>query len=158
MIIIPLPLFGASTVYTIAGFSVWVVVGILWALCSAFAVVLYPLWESRAALGMIVKGMVKVSTLFLWCVDEVERFTFVGCRIYIRLGRAHMLCLRAQRRIQHSQGGMNDRWVMYRHTTNYSKQARGELLCILTRNQTFKTIFASKHDTNSELLITDMTS
>ncbi|KAN0082797.1 Sodium:solute symporter family domain containing protein [Tylopilus felleus] len=59
LIIIPIPLFGASTVYSVAGFSVWVVVGILWAFCSAFAVVLYPLWESRTALVMIMKGMVK---------------------------------------------------------------------------------------------------
>ncbi|KAF8132999.1 urea transporter [Boletus edulis] len=59
MIIIPLPLFGASTVYSVAGFSVWVIIGIIWAFCSAFAVVLYPLWESRAALAMILKGMVK---------------------------------------------------------------------------------------------------
>ncbi|KAF8552643.1 urea transporter [Imleria badia] len=59
LIIIPLPLFGASTVYSVTGFSVWVVVGIIWAFCSAFAVVLYPLWESRAALAMILKGMVK---------------------------------------------------------------------------------------------------
>lgn len=64
MILIPLPLFGASTVYSVTGFSVWVVVGILWAFCSAFVVVLYPLWESRAALVLIIKGMVKVSTHF----------------------------------------------------------------------------------------------
>ncbi|KAH0826323.1 urea transporter [Lanmaoa asiatica] len=59
LILIPLPLFGASTVYSVTGFSVWVVIGIIWAFCSAFAVVLYPLWESRAALGLILKGMVK---------------------------------------------------------------------------------------------------
>ncbi|KAF8122965.1 urea transporter [Boletus edulis] len=59
MIIIPLPLFGASTLYSVTGFSVWVIIGIIWAFCSAFAVVLYPLWESRAALAMILKGMVK---------------------------------------------------------------------------------------------------
>ncbi|KAI9567815.1 urea transporter [Boletus coccyginus] len=69
MIIIPLPLFWASTVYSVAGFSVWVVVGILWAFCSAFAVVLYPLWESRAALAMIIRGMVKASTRLSWCVE-----------------------------------------------------------------------------------------
>ena len=47
--------------YSVTGLSVWVVIGILWAFCSAFAVVLYPLWESRTALMMILKGMVKVS-------------------------------------------------------------------------------------------------
>lgn len=64
MILIPLPLFGASTVYSVAGFSAWVIIGILWTFCSAFAVVLYPLWESREALVMILKGMVKVSTCY----------------------------------------------------------------------------------------------
>ncbi|KIK93077.1 hypothetical protein PAXRUDRAFT_829359 [Paxillus rubicundulus Ve08.2h10] len=59
MILIPLPLFGASTIFSTTGFTVWVVVGILWTFCSAFAVVLYPLWESREALTMITKGMVK---------------------------------------------------------------------------------------------------
>lgn len=59
MILIPLPLFGASTVYSVTGFTVWVVVGIVWAFCSAFAVVLYPLWESRAALALISRGIIK---------------------------------------------------------------------------------------------------
>jgi len=74
MIIIPLPLFGASTVYSVAGFSVWVVVGILWTFCSTFAVVLYPLWESRAALAMIIRGMVKASTRFSWCVEVLAYY------------------------------------------------------------------------------------
>ncbi|KAF8839783.1 urea transporter [Paxillus ammoniavirescens] len=59
MILIPLPLFGASTIFSTTGFTVWVVIGILWTFCSAFAVVLYPLWESREALTMISKGMIK---------------------------------------------------------------------------------------------------
>ncbi|OJA15055.1 hypothetical protein AZE42_05848 [Rhizopogon vesiculosus] len=59
MILIPLPLFFAQTIYSIAGFSVWVIVGIAWAFLSAFAVVLYPLWESRAALRMILRGLIK---------------------------------------------------------------------------------------------------
>ncbi|OAX41821.1 urea transporter [Rhizopogon vinicolor AM-OR11-026] len=59
MIIIPLPLFFAQTIYSITGFSVWVIVGIAWAFLSAFAVVLYPLWESRAALRMILRGLIK---------------------------------------------------------------------------------------------------
>ncbi|KAI6129366.1 urea transporter [Pisolithus croceorrhizus] len=59
MILIPLPLFGASTVYSVAGFSVWVIVGIVWAFCSAFAVVLYPLWESRTALALVSRGIIK---------------------------------------------------------------------------------------------------
>jgi hypothetical protein len=65
MILIPLPLFGASTVFSTTGFTVWVVIGIIWTFCSAFAVVLYPLWESREALIMISKGMIKVWLLFV---------------------------------------------------------------------------------------------
>ena len=80
MILIPLPLFGASTVYSVAGFSVWVIIGIIWAFCSAFAVVLYPLWESRAALLMILKGMVKVSVHFLRGRDELYS-TVVGAAV-----------------------------------------------------------------------------
>ncbi|KAF9237446.1 urea transporter [Melanogaster broomeanus] len=64
MILIPLPLFGASTIFSVRGFTVWVVVGIIWTFCSAFAVVLYPLWESRQALAMISRGMIK--DLFVW--------------------------------------------------------------------------------------------
>lgn len=65
LILIPLPLFGAQTVYSVTGFSVWVIVGIIWTFMSAFAVVLYPLWESRAAIRLISRGMIKVSVGFL---------------------------------------------------------------------------------------------
>ncbi|KAI6135872.1 hypothetical protein EV401DRAFT_1898907 [Pisolithus croceorrhizus] len=71
MILIPLPLFGASTVYSVAGFSVWVIVGIVWAFCSAFAVVLYPLWESRTALALVSRGIIKVLSLFLLSIMSV---------------------------------------------------------------------------------------
>jgi len=59
IILIPLPLFFASTVYGVAGLSAWVIVGMIWTFCSAFIVVLYPLWESRAALTQIATGIVK---------------------------------------------------------------------------------------------------
>lgn len=62
IILIPLPLFGASTVFTVPGFTAWVAIGIAWTFCSAFAVVIYPLWESRAALVMIARGVVKDLT------------------------------------------------------------------------------------------------
>ncbi|KAG6332114.1 hypothetical protein ID866_6974 [Astraeus odoratus] len=71
MILIPLPLFGASTIYSVSGFSVWVIVGIMWTFCSAFAVVLYPLWESRAALTMIVKGIIKVLFLAIYFMKRI---------------------------------------------------------------------------------------
>ncbi|TFY67126.1 hypothetical protein EVG20_g4051 [Dentipellis fragilis] len=57
LIIIPLPLFFAQTIYGLHGFSAWVVIGIIWCFCSAISVVLYPLWESREALRQITMGM-----------------------------------------------------------------------------------------------------
>ncbi|KAJ7035211.1 urea transporter [Mycena alexandri] len=59
IILIPLPLFFASTVYGKSGLTTWVVIGIIWTFLSAFSVVLYPLWESRAAIALIGRGIVK---------------------------------------------------------------------------------------------------
>jgi len=59
IILIPLPLFFSSVVYSVAGLSAWVVVGMIWTFCSSFIVVLYPLWESRAAIAQISRGIVK---------------------------------------------------------------------------------------------------
>ncbi|KAG1895432.1 urea transporter [Suillus fuscotomentosus] len=58
IILIPLPLFFAQTIYSVTGFSVWVIVGIIWTFLSAVAVVIYPLWESRAALRLISRGVI----------------------------------------------------------------------------------------------------
>jgi hypothetical protein len=60
VILIPLPLFGASTVYNVASLKAWVIVAIIWAFLAAFTVVLYPLYESREALVLVGKGIVKV--------------------------------------------------------------------------------------------------
>ncbi|KAJ7171123.1 urea transporter [Mycena filopes] len=59
IILIPLPLFFASTVYGKGGLTAWVAIGIAWTFLSAFSVVLYPLWESRAAIALISRGVVK---------------------------------------------------------------------------------------------------
>ncbi|KAI0746714.1 urea transporter [Daedaleopsis nitida] len=59
LIIIPLPLFFAQTVYGVGGLTAWVVIGMIWAFCSAISVVLYPLYESRAALALIARGVIK---------------------------------------------------------------------------------------------------
>ena len=64
MILIPLPLFGASTIYGVGGLTAWVVIGIIWCFVSSFAVVFYPLWESRVAIAEIARGIVKVNALF----------------------------------------------------------------------------------------------
>lgn len=60
IILIPLPLFFAQTVYGEKGLTAWVVIGIIWTFLSSFTVVVYPLWESREALTMITRGMIKV--------------------------------------------------------------------------------------------------
>ena len=60
LLAIPLPLFFAQTIYGVRGLEAWVVIGMIWTFCSAFTVVLYPLWESRAALVAIAKGATKV--------------------------------------------------------------------------------------------------
>lgn len=59
IILIPLPLFFASTVYGVGGFTAWVVIAMIWAFIASFIVVLYPLWESRVALTQVFKGVVK---------------------------------------------------------------------------------------------------
>ena len=59
IILIPLPLFFASTIYGVGGFTAWVVIAIIWAFVASFIVVLYPLWESRVALASVFKGIVK---------------------------------------------------------------------------------------------------
>ncbi|KAL4252377.1 sodium:solute symporter (SSF) family protein [Abortiporus biennis] len=59
LLVIPLPLFFAHTIFGVRGLEAWVVIGMIWTFFSAFTVVLYPLWESRQALGLISKGMIK---------------------------------------------------------------------------------------------------
>lgn len=66
LILIPLPLFFAQTVYGVRGLTAWVVIGMIWAFCSAICVVIYPLYESRAALGMITRGITKVRIVVSW--------------------------------------------------------------------------------------------
>lgn len=59
IILIPLPLFFASTIYGVGGFTAWVVIAMIWAFLASFTVVLYPLWESKDALLRVFKGIVK---------------------------------------------------------------------------------------------------
>lgn len=60
IIVIPLPLFFAQTIFGVRGLEAWVVIGIIWVFVSCLTVVVYPLWESREALGMVLRGLVKV--------------------------------------------------------------------------------------------------
>ncbi|KAL9709580.1 hypothetical protein Ac2012v2_007319 [Leucoagaricus gongylophorus] len=59
ILLIPLPLFGSARAYSVKDLTAWVSVGIAWTFCSCFAVVIYPLYESRTALGQIAKGVIK---------------------------------------------------------------------------------------------------
>ncbi|KAG8710710.1 hypothetical protein FRC08_016815 [Ceratobasidium sp. 394] len=59
IILIPFPLFFSQVVFGTKGLATWVAVGITWTFLAAFAVVLYPLWESREALVLVCKGVIK---------------------------------------------------------------------------------------------------
>ena len=69
LLLIPLPLFFASTIFGVRGLEAWVVIGMIWTFCSAFTVVVYPIYESREALGLIARGMIKVSIVNALCYD-----------------------------------------------------------------------------------------
>jgi hypothetical protein len=58
----PLPMFFSNYVFSRGFYTGWVVLSIVWAICSTIAVTIYPLWESRRALGEVFKGMYKAAT------------------------------------------------------------------------------------------------
>ncbi|KAF2258220.1 Na+/solute symporter [Lojkania enalia] len=47
LVLWPMPLYGTGYIFSQSFFTGWVVVGIIWLLCSTMAVGVYPLWESR---------------------------------------------------------------------------------------------------------------
>lgn len=57
LVLWPMPLYGTGYIFTQSFFSGWVVVGIIWLLCSAMAVGVYPLWEGRDSLARNFGGM-----------------------------------------------------------------------------------------------------
>ncbi|KAG8899745.1 hypothetical protein FRB99_006461 [Tulasnella sp. 403] len=59
IILVPLPLFFSQVVYGTKGFTAWTVIGIIWMFFAVFAVVIYPVYESRTALAMVTKGIIK---------------------------------------------------------------------------------------------------
>ncbi|KJA22557.1 hypothetical protein HYPSUDRAFT_652941 [Hypholoma sublateritium FD-334 SS-4] len=59
ILLIPLPLFFSSHIFGVGGLTGWVAVGIAWTFLSAISVVIYPLYESRQALGQIATGIYK---------------------------------------------------------------------------------------------------
>jgi hypothetical protein len=59
VIIIPLPLFFSSVVYSQKGFATWISLVIVWLLVAACGCILYPIWESYGALVEITSGIYK---------------------------------------------------------------------------------------------------
>ena len=72
--IIPLPLFFAQTVYSEKGYAAWVGIGIAWVFCSSFAVVIYPVFESRQALTQIIRGIYTVSHILVVACNSDMKF------------------------------------------------------------------------------------
>jgi len=57
LVLWPMPLYGTGYIFSQKFFSGWVIVGIIWLLCSAMAVGVYPLWEGRHSLARNFGGM-----------------------------------------------------------------------------------------------------
>jgi hypothetical protein len=57
LVLWPMPLYGTGYIFSQSFFSGWVIVGIIWLMCSAMAVGVYPLWEGRASLARNFGGM-----------------------------------------------------------------------------------------------------
>lgn len=64
VILWPLPMFGSQYVFSREFFTGWVVVSIIWIFCSTCAVAIYPVFESRAAIATVFKGMYHDITSF----------------------------------------------------------------------------------------------
>ncbi|KZT37750.1 urea transporter [Sistotremastrum suecicum HHB10207 ss-3] len=59
LIVIPLPLFFAHTIFGKKGLTAWITIEMIWTFLAAFTVVIYPLYESRVALTLVGKGIIK---------------------------------------------------------------------------------------------------
>jgi hypothetical protein len=62
LILWPMPLYGTGYIFSEKFFAGWVIVGIIWLLCSSMAVGVYPLWEGRESLARNFGGMWKDIT------------------------------------------------------------------------------------------------
>ncbi|TFK37572.1 solute symporter family transporter [Crucibulum laeve] len=56
----PLPMFFSNYVYSEKFWSFWIAISIIWALLSGTFSVILPVWESRAEIGVIVRGCVSI--------------------------------------------------------------------------------------------------
>ncbi|KAI0632661.1 Na+/solute symporter [Trametes polyzona] len=61
-VLVPLPMFFAHYVFSKKFYTFWVACTIIWACISGIFCIVLPLWESRAELGLILRGMVTGST------------------------------------------------------------------------------------------------
>jgi hypothetical protein len=57
LVLWPMPLYGSGYIFSQSFFSGWVIVGIIWLMCSTMAVGVYPLWEGRKSLARNLGGM-----------------------------------------------------------------------------------------------------
>ena len=57
LVLIPLPLFGTSHIFSVRDFTIWVVFGFIWVFYAIAAVVIYPVFESRKELGHLFSSM-----------------------------------------------------------------------------------------------------
>lgn len=57
LVLWPMPLYGSGYIFSQSFFSGWVIVGIIWLMCSTMAVGVYPLWEGRESLARNFGGM-----------------------------------------------------------------------------------------------------
>jgi hypothetical protein len=57
LVLWPMPLYGTGYIFSPSFFAGWVIVGIIWLLCSTMAVGVYPLWEGRVSLKRNFGGM-----------------------------------------------------------------------------------------------------
>lgn len=53
----PLPMFFSNYVFSKGFYTGWVVLSIVWAICSTIAVTIYPIWESRGAIAEVGRGI-----------------------------------------------------------------------------------------------------
>jgi urea-proton symporter len=58
LVLWPMPMYGSGYVFSKPFFRGWVVVGIIWLICSALTVCVYPLYESRATMVRTAKAII----------------------------------------------------------------------------------------------------
>lgn len=58
LILWPMPMYGSSYIFSKKFFTGWVVVGIIWLFCTAFGVVVFPLYEGRGSIVHTLRMMI----------------------------------------------------------------------------------------------------